>query len=325
MSNNNDTHYTRFEPWFGSWPPEFRGESKEVEMDKDKNKLAKWYPVVCFVIVGFAGGILLGFKGFWNELGFALIVAGVIGVVIELTFVTQLAKHVFEIAFGYLLRPEIANEVQWIYKLDRLVTDYSHEFTIEKCPENSGKVWIRETIIRTVKNIGDKNQDVKPSLGIQEWFHEEGRSEIIDYQITFEDGKAFSLKNGDIAVERPQKHNQGAYILAIKEDKLDKKLAPDKKFILAATYRELRPVSADTVAFWGVASMNPNITVKIPDDMDYDITFANRNQGELLDLGVGKWQLNSLLLPSQAIRLRWWIRDDSDKWIQEFDEEHASK
>lgn len=206
--------------------------------------------------------------------------------------------------------------------MDRLVTDYSHKFKIEK-HDGTDKVWVYETICLAVKNIGNKEQDVKPSLGIQEWFHKEGRSEITDYQITFESGETFSLKNGDIAVERPRKHKQANYILAIKEDKLGKQLAPEKKFTLVATYRELRPTSADTVSFWGIASMNPHITVEIPESMDYDLTFANRKQGKLRDLGSGEWRLDTVLLPGQALRLRWWLKNDSDEWQLETDEKRG--
>jgi predicted DNA binding protein len=45
-----------------------------------------------------------------------------------------------------------------------------------------------ETVKRTIKNISNKCQDIKPSLGIQEWFHSEGESQIISYQITDKDG-----------------------------------------------------------------------------------------------------------------------------------------
>lgn len=299
----------------------------------NKDKWARYQPRVWFIGILLFGVVLLFVAEYWlggraREItigvGISFVTAAIIGGVIEIAFVSRIAREVFHIAFGYLLRPEIRKEITWIYEMDKLVTDYSHQFTIEK-HNKEGKVWVYETITRTVKNIGNKSQDVRPSLGIEEWFHAEGRSEIIDYQITFDSGETFSLKNRDIVIERPKKHKQANYILAIKEEKLSKDLASGKTYTWAATCRELRSESADTVSFWGTASMNPHITVQVPEHMDYDLTFANRKQGELRDWGNGMWRLNTVLLPGQAIRLRWWPKSDSATWQREIDEKYQKK
>lgn len=275
------------------------------------------------IIVGIALLLWAGYlKDLWREivagLGISFITAGIIGAALELAFVTRIARNVFEVAFGYLLHPEIREEIKWIYEMDKLVTDYSHQFSFEQCDNDPNMVWVSETINRTVKNISNKSQSIEVGLGIQEWFHKEGRSQIISIKLTHEDGtELVSKEDLKITIERSQKTKQGNYILALKDDKLKRKLEPGKKYTWVATYRELRPKSADTVFWSATASLNPHVTVKILDDMDYDLTFGNRKQGELRDLGSDEWRLASLLLPGQAVRLRWWIKADSDKWKQD--------
>jgi len=313
----------RFVPWFGSWPPEFKGDSEGIDMDNDNQSwIHRHFPHIALTIAFIIGLALLLWAGYlkdlWHEVvkgvGIAFISASIIGIALELAFVTRIAKEVFDIAFGYLLPKEIREELKWIYGLKRLAVDYHHDLALERCKDNPSKVIVYETISRTFRNIGNKDEEIKPAFGIQEWFHPEGYSEIISYKLTHND-KEYSLENGGIKVGRPEKNKQSNYILATKEETLESKLKPgDKdKYTFVATCKEIKHKNDDSVSFFETASMNPYVTVKVPDGMDFDVTFANRKQGELEDLGSGHFRLNALLLPGQAIRIRWWNINDSEK------------
>ena len=297
----------------------------------DKDSWSIWIPRIWFLGVLLLGIILiLVGHNFLQDLGYeivlglgiALITAGIIGGIIEVSLFTKLVRNIFEIAFGYLLPKEISDEIRWIYGMTTLATNYHHDIVIEKCKDIPGKVFTYETISRTIKNIGNKDEEIKPSLGVQEWFHKEGYSEIISFKLTH-NGKEYSLENGEAKVGRVSVGKQSNYILAIEENPLKAKLKPGKEpeetFTWVASIREIKHENEQSISFFGTASMNPYVTVKVPDGMDFDVTFANRKQGELEDLGSGHFRLNSLLLPGQAIRIRWWNINDSEKWKQEID------
>ena len=60
----DNKEYTTFTPWFGSWPPEFRGESEGIKMSKlcGEKELTKWK--IIFILVGIiiVGLILAGLR-----------------------------------------------------------------------------------------------------------------------------------------------------------------------------------------------------------------------------------------------------------------------
>ena len=321
-----NTHYTRFTPWFGTWPPEFRG--GETDMNNER-WLIRHFPHIALGLAFVIGLVFLfgaGYlKGLWREIvtgvGIAFITASIIGIALELAFVTRIAQNVFEVAFGYLLPKEIREETKWIYSMKLLVTDYKHDLEIKRCGNGSDKVFVYETMSRTYKNISNKKLPINPSLGIQEWFHSEARSEIMTYKLTH-DCKEYSLEHKDIIIGRAKSQDspkQSNYILAVKENKLGVKLQPDKTYTWVATVREIKHESDQSISYFGTASMNPYVTVKVPDDMDFDVTFGNRAQAKLQNLGSGHFRLNAMLLPGQAVRITWWTKSNSEKWAQEID------
>jgi len=311
MTMGNDSHYTRFEPWFGAFPPEFRGELGGVKMSKDKNGWYKFLPIGIFVIAGLVGGILISVfsKDFLHELGFAFVVAAIIGIIIELTFVTQLARHIFEISFGYLLPKEIAGEVKWVYELSLLVEDYRHDFVITPHPQNANKVIMSEKYTHTVRNITNRKQEVFPQTGIQEWFHPEGDSQVTSFTVTH-NKKTMSLTNKQIKSDWDGKCIRGVQ----SSRKFD--LAPNDAYTVVADIKEIKYLNDQTYSYFGIAAKNPYVTVKIDNSLglDYMVTFANRNQGELEDLGNGNYRLSGILLPLQSVRIRWWNIADSGKY-----------
>ncbi len=71
---------------------------------------------------------------------------------------------------------------------------------------------------------------------------------------------------------------------------------------------EVKGANDQSYSFFALASKNPYVRVKVPSDCPYHVTFGNRNQGELRDLGSGHHGLNALLLRAQVIRVRWWVK-----------------
>ena len=61
----------------------------------------------------------------------------------------------------------------------------------------------------------------------------------------------------------------------------------------------------------------------VPKDMDFDVTFGNRAQGQLQKLGGGHFRLNAMLLPYQAVRITWWKKSDSEQWKLETNNGHS--
>ena len=316
MTTKDSGNYTRFEPWFGAWPPEFKGESRRQKMGDSSSKWIKWWPVLIFLLIALVGGVVVAIWDGWaQDIGIALIIASVIGATIEVTFVTQLAKHVFEIAFGHILSPELQGELRWIYDTSFIAKDYRHDLVLQVEPTNPDVVVAQTTITRTITNISGRTQEVKAELLIPEWFHKEGRSHITSYEITY-DGEQFSLANGRVQVYHHTDIDQSNYMLMTKGEK-DIKVGSGKSFTWVAKYEEYKRINDECHIFNRITSQGAYVTVCVPDCISYHVMFGHREQPKLESLGNGHYRLPGTLLPWQFIRIRWWRNADAEKWKQE--------
>ncbi len=248
---------------------------------------------------------------FVETVGFAFIVAAVIGVTIETTFTHRIAQNVFEVAFGYLLHPDLRNEVRWIYSIRCIASEYKHEYELSALPEDPNKLLVKETITRTVESLTEQEESYEPSLGIQEWFHVH-RSSILSVTCSVGD-KRLTLEGGDFDLhpnhrDLPILHADTKHTVGVTKE---------RKATLVWVTEEVREWNDQSYSFFTLPSKNPFVRVQVPLELDYEVTFANPNQGELQDLGAGRHRLEALLLPEQAIRLRWWRKADMETYKAE--------
>ena len=114
-------------PWFGSWPLKKRDE-EGIDMKIIRQISILMMGVICFLI----GSILLLSSNYipwllWQSivihLGTAFYTATIIGFTIEFALRKQLARDVFEAAFGYVLPKELQPELQWLCNQNIICTN----------------------------------------------------------------------------------------------------------------------------------------------------------------------------------------------------------
>jgi len=260
------------------------------------------------------------FTDLLEALAFAVLTASILGMLLDYGFRKRLAQDVFEVAFGYFLSPKIRDEIQWVFKLERLAENVSYAYRITQHPDNSDKVWVEEKVIKAIRNISNKTNTVPIGMGVQEWFHKEGHSEILDFSYNLGEAGNEPTKL-DIGNAEP---NDQGYILAIHADD-DPELEAGKQLLISWTSREIRWKNDVSVSYSGSASRNTQITVEIEKglDLDHAVVFQSRHQPEMITISYapnkGAYKLPGTLLPLQGIRLRWWEKKMSDYWKKGFD------
>ena len=125
----------RTQPWYGSWPPELKG---EADMLKQQFKDLLWWHNIALWALGLFGAAI----GIWlivippnwintvaaSGLGSSVLSAVITSGIIGWFFQQRLAKDVFEASLGYLLPEELKPELKWIYDQQVLCIESKNEF-----------------------------------------------------------------------------------------------------------------------------------------------------------------------------------------------------
>lgn len=258
---------------------------------------------------------LLGSDTVWKRLleniGIALVTAFVIGAAIDLVLRTRISQDVFRAAFGYLFPAPIREEIHGIYELKLIAEEYEHEYEIMPLSVDPTKVVVRETITRVVKSLTGKEETFTPSLGIQEWFHADKPPTILSADCNL-GNEHWGLSNGDYTCDTDFRDYP---ILKVELNKAIT-VTDRRKAVLIWQYEEVRDWNDQSYSYFTLPAQRSNVNVTVPDELGFDVTFANRNQGELKLVSPGRYRLDAVLLPDQAIRLRWWKKADMENWVQ---------
>jgi hypothetical protein len=310
----NSYRQEKGDPWFGSWPPEPRGEEMKTHGKIRKFILNSWVMLVFVLILAFLSHSWSEnveneyWKKVLEEFSIALFTAFILGLTIELSFKLQIAKDVFETSFGYLLNPEIKDEVRWIYSMGLMAEEYEQNITITQCKTNKDLVVIEEMVTRIIRNISNEILDINPHIGIHDLFFKEGKSEIVSFFYTIGIKPRVEIK------ERVIPEN---YPCVIKTINQDKRLKPNEKIKITWITKTIGRRNDCSYISFASPTKNPKIIIKIPQELKYEIDCFCRKQDDLHDLGCNTHQLEGVLLPGQAIRVRWWDINDSKKWVSE--------
>ena len=115
----------RTTPWYGSYPPKLKGGNREM-VQKSWWKQPTFWILVGIAIFGIVIILITNFYiaedriGNWftviNHIGIAFLVAGILGITIELFLSQRLAEDAFKATIGYLLPDELKPEMEWVYQ-----------------------------------------------------------------------------------------------------------------------------------------------------------------------------------------------------------------
>lgn len=208
----------RIIPWFGDFPPEFKGGVDEM---KKNGWLEKWATpiLLIFIFIGLLAMILPNIfmvSDKWlfipNHIGIALFIAGLLGLTIDKLLRQRLARDAFKASMGYLLPEELKPEMEWVYKQDVIATKH-----IQKCvltPLGNNLVVCQITINRTLTNVSHHSAEFEPTLSIDEWFHHGRHSNITEFGWETSEGARCNVENFEL--------EKGDYSLSIKKREGDK-------------------------------------------------------------------------------------------------------
>ena len=280
-------------PWFGAWPPRVRAESVIVEQSKHKSFWRKIFSLPNLILgsIGAVGILLLLFvSGFWHDLGTALVIAGLLGLIIDNYLRQRLAKDAVEAALGYVLPDPLKEEMRWVVGLKFLVIDHTAIYDIRF---NRGKktVSMSVEITRKIKNFTEAPQYLKPFLSIDEMGIEGKPSRIKEIRYRIE-------KNSWVYVD-VSKIKATECTLGVEAQKKEK--IPAGEWIeIMCKFHETKQINDVHFMVLRHATTKPNIIVHTDKGLEHREGFTHRigqPEGDILP---------GTLLPYQSMHVRWW-------------------
>lgn len=262
-----------------------------------------------FILLGVMGVLIFEHQGrypskFLEHAFMALAISGFIGLIIELTLQREIAKNVFEAAIGYLLPDELKDELRWIYDQRLLCVSHVQAVNIKRILGTS-LVSSHSTTTRTIKNISDEKFELRFGLGIDEWFYEDHPSRILSASFCL-DGEVPSENIGLKAKRNAAGIDIGITPIII---------PPGRSVTLNTEFEETYPENGMTFVTYAISTANPSVMIYAPDDIEVSAGFGSRQEHLITKRGDHTWQMDGVLLPHQDIRVRWWRKDQSEKWL----------
>jgi len=266
-----------------------------------KRGFVGWTLAILMVVVGVCAvySAHQWLAGVWvhvlAEFGIALMVAGLLGITVDLFVKRQISKDAVEAALGYVLPPPLRDEMQWIY--DQKFICERHHATL-KLDLHDGWVLVRQRFDRTFQNVSSADQDLEISLSVDEWGHPTRPSKIsrCGYQ---QGGTSREYTAAELGV-----HNPNPHAMAIDVQRIT--LRPKERATVWAEWEELRATNDAVVAVFKHPTLNPHVEVYADESIDFETGFGHRMKHSARRLGANAWELEGLLLPNQHIRVRWW-------------------
>lgn len=298
------------EPWFGQWPPDIR--EGEEDMTTLKGLFARWEARA----VGIAAGLLLvgvvllfvsyfrsGLAGHILEgLGIAGITALILGISLDWVFRQRLTEDAFKASIGYLLPSELKDEMRWIYGHHILCTVWNQ--TIELSAIDSATMRLRVKTYRVLQNIGRTKATAHLGRAIDEWFHANGEpSSIVDVAYKQDTEPKHLLWE-----KRPN-----ATIVTVQEALVD--LTEKQEVIFEDEYIEIKRQHDFHLMTYRYPVVRPLITIVKPQDVSVEVAFGHRETQTAVGPTGNSYRLNGTLLPEQAMIIRWWVKRDIERWL----------
>jgi hypothetical protein len=292
---------------FRTWPPVAQGtEERDPILKRHLGFIA-----IAFLIAVMGIALMLGGTAYFApdtiphslalELGSVLIGIGIISIGIDVGFQTQLAQNVFHAAFGYNIDKALRGQLRWIYELDCIVVSYIHEVDIEHIQGSNNYVLVKERISRTVEPLGDRTVKRPFNGSIREFFRAGRNSRITEARIT-----VFPHKEND--------HKRGGRPLVSFKSNEDIVIRRNHPVTLVWSFETVLMQNDGIVDHFGIAAKGAEVIVRKPDDLEVLVRFQNSEQGRLTKIGEGRYKLDALILPRQAIRVQWWSTEDAKDW-----------
>jgi hypothetical protein len=257
-----------------------------------------WFAVV---VIGAAGAVLLvsatewlhgGLRGLASGFGTALIVAALLAATVDYYLKRGLLQDAWTQLFGYLLPDQVREELDWISKQELLCERYDLTLRLEPTDDHDLLTALIEQRSE-IRNTTLHSVDFEPVFALDEWSHEGRPSEVTALRCTR--GGETSEETEDVSTPFAVGRTFPALHLDAKE-----------QVTIYASGRETRHRSDAFFMNVQRITVNPTVTVEVPEGIEFEAMFGQREQGRLQEIGPHVFRLPGTLLPHQVIQVRWW-------------------
>lgn len=294
-------------PWFGNWPPELRGVSEMEKGNKDITVWARLFrlswllaiTIICFLLICVLQPLYVGFQILLATIGSTSLVVFLLGGTVDWWLKQAILEDVFKAAVGYLLPAELKPAMEWVYQQD--IIAIKHRQTVKLSLYKDDLVLMRVAINRTFQNISQHTAKLRAQLSIDEWFHKERESQIIEFGWP---------RSEDF--ER-QRRGNSLSIKITEENEIE--LAPRATVDIWFTYEEVKHANDQHIDTFLHPTSSLFVEVEAFEGLNISVGVFPQKQRTLKSVGINKYELTGTLLPGQPIHIRWYRVGDSEKWL----------
>jgi hypothetical protein len=238
-----------------------------------------------------------------SEIGKALIVAGVLGMGVDFALKRDLVRDAVEAAIGYLLPPQLRNEMEWVSGL-RVIAEQTYHVTLIHKPEDH-VVIVRATYDRIIKNVSGETAQVRIAGGTDEWFNQTQESRITSAEYRY-----FRDDKYEEPIPLPIKIME-AGIAYGSEKKVS--LRHDEMIHVSVAYEMVCPEHGMESLTYRYPVENPVVQVEVPPTLKAHISIRHREPAHAYkdwQTGYLTSRVNGTLLPHQDVYVIWHLAKD---------------
>lgn len=276
---------------------------------RDYWMVVRWF--VLSLIVGLL--LVLAYSDSWyladaiHKLGDALMIAGIVGIVVELSSLGRLIEHIgTQVAERTTARhlPNPVREQIWEIVNSRLVYDaYERRYAFSH--RDDGRIDVHSRITYRVRNYGFASSAYAPTCAEESFYDPQFLS--LEYALTSGEGHAFNQEQlSTFTKQRP-------LTKAICVDDLPKLALhpmseiPDEACTVTWHYRMIRNVEDSDITSFGGPTIDPVFDLQSPPDMH---SFSDGEKVSHLEGGT-RWIFKRPFIRDQHARV-WWFKKKKD-------------
>jgi hypothetical protein len=254
-----------------------------------------WRPPLPLLAV-FSVGLLCLFipLEFFHQFGHALIIAAVLGWLVDRSLKYKLVRDAFEAAYGYVLREEFKQEIHRVMNYKTLCKESRLVVKIEPLA-TEGYVQVTASFERVIENTTQNIEPFMPYIDVDEWSVPNFSSSLQQYTVNGIEYYPDRL-NQRKSVSPPKLIFQGE----------DVSMPASGEVHVVGKYCEARPSNGEFSVAWTTPTLNPTVTILLPKGFAGSCSFGV--PGETLNSSAidHTYALRGSQFPGQETSIRWW-------------------
>ncbi|HZO26702.1 MAG TPA: hypothetical protein VFH48_12020 [Chloroflexota bacterium] len=295
-------------PWFGAWPPEpYREPTAEMDDEKSTSDRTVQLVLALMALAGLAihGGLyaahdvidhahplVRGAAHMVEYVAHGLVVAAILGIVVDHFLKQKLQEEVFKATLGYLLPPALRSAMEWMYSQQVICTYCRVNVTLRPLDDQSA-VWVDVEITRRLQNASGND------AAVPMYFE-------IDNDVEVEIRRFTARLRSDTRWESKELRTD----FTVRKELEPYRMSPREIITTEVDWSAKRPVNGDHSEVWLRATVDPVVTITAPEDFIVKVD-ASTTHGDMTCRPTGpgqtEWSMpeGGVLLPGQALVVKW--------------------